>query len=458
MATMLAAAPMPRTRFPAGRLHGPPTTGTLAAMRHARRSQSQTTTPRCGPLATGAWVLYDLANTIYAATLTFLFTPFAKQQLGGLSGYGKTVFASMAAAAVLVPWLGALADQTARTGRYLTIATLVCITAIALWGLDLGPVALLASFFVANVSYNIALMYYNALLPSIAAPERAGRVSGLGVGVGYLGTILVLAAFVPLDVPERLRFPIAAAAFLALALPCFLFVRDHRRPQPSGGVAALRAAGSRTLAAVRELPRHRPLFWFLCGNFWLVDVLNTAVLYFADFTIEVFQSAARAGTVELLGQPFGADGDLRSFLMVMGLALNVLALLFGIVLGPLSDRSPLGVMRFSALALLLALAGGAAFGGASALGYLLTLVTLGAAGLAGIWTAGRKVIVLLAPPERVGEFFGLYGITIKLSVVGAVAYAEVADGYGARAAMLVQTIPLLLGAGCLAMVRLPTTR
>jgi MFS-type transporter involved in bile tolerance (Atg22 family) len=65
--------------------------------------------------------------------------------------------------------------------------------------------------------------------------------------------------------------------------------------------------------------------------------------------------------------------------------------------------------------------------------------------------------VLLAPPERIGQYFGLYGITTKLSVVGSLSYALVADWFGTRPAMLAQGVPLLLGLACLAKVRITHT-
>jgi UMF1 family MFS transporter len=115
-------------------------------------------------------------------------------------------------------------------------------------------------------------------------------------------------------------------------------------------------------------------------------------------------------------------------------------------------------MRSSGVALLVALGGGALFGGVSELGYALTLVAAGAYGLAGIWTAGRTVVVRLAPPERVGEYFGLYGITVKLSVVGGAVYGLVEYHAGAKPAMLAQGAQLLIGLLCLAMVRVPADR
>lgn len=138
-------------------------------------------------LRTAAWVLYDLANTIYIATVTFVFTPYAKQALGGLTGRGITNFVSMIAAAVLVAFFGALVDTTSRTRRYLTISTLVCVAALAGWHFDYGAAWLLACFFAANLTYNVALVFYNSLLTSVATTERAGRVSSLGVGVDQIG-------------------------------------------------------------------------------------------------------------------------------------------------------------------------------------------------------------------------------------------------------------------------------
>jgi UMF1 family MFS transporter len=400
-------------------------------------------------------VLYDLANTVYAATLTFVFTPFARERLGGLGGYGVVSFASMVLAALLVPFLGALIDQNVRTHRYLAAATVACVTAIAGFGLELGSGWLLACFFVANLTYNLALLFYNTLLPSVAAPGDEGRIGGIGVGIGYFGTIAVLLVLLPLPLTQAQRFPAAALLFLLAALPCLALVRDRRPGHPGTTRTALRSAARDLLATLRQLPQRPALAWFLLGNFCLVDVLNTAVLYFADFTTQVFAASAARGDLPLFGWQLGGDPELRTLLQVMGVSLNLLALVAGLAVGRWTDRAPLAVMRSGGVALGFALLGGAWFGGRSPLGYLLTLVALGAYGLSAIWTAGRKVIVLLAPPAQLGAYFGLYGITLKLSVLGSVGYGLISDRHGAVPAMLVQGVPLLLGLGCLAMVRLP---
>lgn len=423
-------------------MSGPPSPRSAAAARAAK-------------LRAAAWVLYDLANTVYAATLTYLLTPYAKGVLGDLRAFGLVSFASMVLAGLLVPVLGAFADQTARAGRYLTFATLACIAAIAGFGLPLGGSWLLACFFVANVAYNLGLLFYNILLPAVAAPGREGRLSGLGTGLGYIGTLVVLGTLMPLSVDEPTRFQLAAVLFLVTAAPCLLLVHDPRAPRPGRSGEAVQQALAELGATLRALPGNRPLLWFLLGNFCLVDVLNTAILYFADFTRTVFAEAAANGTLQWCGQTLHGDAGLRTLLMQMGAVLNTLALLAGIAQGPWADRAPLAVLRASAVALAVALAGGAWFGGTSPLGYAATLLVCGAFGLAGVQTAGRKMIVLLAPPDRVGSCFGLYGITVKLSVVGSAVYGFVEHQAGAKPAMLAQGVQLLIALLCLAMVRMP---
>ncbi|MBL8748352.1 MAG: MFS transporter [Planctomycetes bacterium] len=414
-------------------------------------------------LRTASWVVYDLANTVYAAVVTYVFAPHVTAVLGDRSApVGVVQSASMILAAVLVPALGALADQTARARSYLAISTLLCIGALASLGLAPagaeGAPVLLTGFFVANVTYNLGLLFYNMLLPSVAHDAEAGQVSGLGVGTGYVGTIVVLVALVLPGYSPSATFLAAAALFLVTAAPCMVLVRDVRRPARGSNAGAVRAAARELGATLRDLPRHPPLLWFLLGNFCLVDVLNTAVLFFASFTKALFANALGSGTLTFAGKTFAGDAGATDLVVIVGLALNGLALPFGIAAGRWTDRAPLTVMKAAAIALLVALGGGAAYGGTSLPGYIATLAVFGSFGLAAVWTAGRKVVLALAPRERLGQYFGLYGITLKVSVVGGAIYGVVADACGHRAAMVVQAVPLLIGLACLAMVRLPTTR
>jgi len=406
-------------------------------------------------------VLYDLANTIYAASLTYIFAPFYRETFGHRTPLGVTQTLSMILAGLAVPVLGAIADRTGRARLYLSWSTVLCIAAFAGMGLVRAEAGLLGALFVANVAYQTALVFYNALLPSAAGPNT-GLISGLGVALGYFGNIVTLMLFIPLGrwMGTQGSLLAFAALFLAFALPCMLWVPDLRegRQHRLAPWALARDAWSGLARTLRELPSQRPILYFLLGNFLLVDTLNTAILYFADVTGQFFTGPFRAGQLTLFGRAFQPNPDgtgLGEFIKVVGLILTTSAVLFGVLIGSWANRGTgLRPLRFSGWCLVVALIGGAVFGGRHAEAYVLTMAVVGAIGLAGIWTAGRKVLLVLAPPEKVGEYFGLYGITTKLSVIGSTVFGVVSDLFGLRTAIGSQAGFLIGGLICLYLVRI----
>ena len=414
-----------------------------------------------GRLRASAWVLYDLANTVYAAAVTYLFTPYFTDRFGDArTAIGLTTTASMLLAGLGSPLLGAVVDRTGGTRGYLAIATLLNVAVMLAWGFGGSAAALLAGLFVANIAYQSALTFYNALLPSVAAPGREGWLSGIGTGVGYFGNVVVLLSLIL--VPPA-SFAAAApylafggAAFLLFALPCLWLVRDTRTVAGGPLGPAVRDSWHGLGRTLRELPKHRALLFFLLGNFCLVDVLNTAIQFFGDYVKEVYREPFARGELQWFGIAYGPQaGSMVAFLGALGLVFSALAFGFGIVLGAFTDRHALRVLQGSGACLGLGLCGGAWFGGGDTTGFTITLLGGGAIGMAGIWTAGRKLLLDLAPPARIGEFFGLYGITVKVSVLGSAAYGLMADSFGCKPALLAQGVPLLLGLLFLAMVRMP---
>jgi UMF1 family MFS transporter len=426
--------------------------------------------PRTLVVPSAAWVLYDTANTVYAATLTFLFFPYLGDLFGTRSVQGIVNSASMIAAGLCVPLFASMADHTGRARLYLIVTTLFCIGGMACFGASGSLAVLMAAFFVANLGYNAALTFYNSLLPSVAADRHQGLVSGAGVGLGYIGTIIIVVLLgLPQTIGYTMTYLVAAGLFLGLAMPAFLLVRERRvQGREPFSLPLVRRQFASVLATIRGLPRDKPVMFFLLGNFFCVDVLNTAIAFFGDFTKNTFfvrqgdTWVPRGGELLLLGLKLETPGALLTW---AGLSLNVLALLFGLVLGFLSDRvGSLRVLRASALFLAVGLVAAAIGGGSNVLLYFAGICGFGGLGLAGIWTAGRKLLIELSPREKVGEYFGLYGITTKLSVIGSAAFGITKDLVtgvtgqdltGWKAALVLQAVPLMLGLALLSRVRRP---
>ena len=170
-----------------------------------------------------AWSLYDFANTAFSALfITFFFPILIKTHLGGNEfQIGLVMSLSFLVAALQVPFLGAWADATGRKLPIIFVATTANVVLTAITPYAQLRWALIFGFF-ANVFYLISLSIYNAQLVDIAGERERGRVSGLGVAIGYLGTIASLAVAYPLLNDIKSVF-LAIAIFFLFFLCHFLF-------------------------------------------------------------------------------------------------------------------------------------------------------------------------------------------------------------------------------------------
>jgi MFS transporter, UMF1 family len=137
----------------------------------------------------------------------------------------------------------------------LTATTIAAVVATALLT-SVPPTATLVVLGVALVAVSTGSVVYDAMLPDVSLPSRRGRVSGIGVGAGYLGSFVGLAIGVlTLDV-LGLGYPATfialAAGFLLFAIPTFLLVREPERPRRPGRPPALRSVAGGLVAAWRR--------------------------------------------------------------------------------------------------------------------------------------------------------------------------------------------------------------
>jgi UMF1 family MFS transporter len=360
-----------------------------------------------------SWALYDFANTIFSfAIVSFAMGPWATRFLGEAQGtFAFTLAGSVAVAlnAAVSPVLGAMSDRTGGRKGYLLVFTLACVVPTAVIGfVDIGLGLLL--FAIANFAYQAALIYYDALLPDVARPESRGRLSGIGVGLGYLGSIVAALLYgLTTDADGRttaLSFVLVASLFAVFAIPLFAIVRE-RRPLPGDRFRVADALRSwtqirSTIAHARERPG---LLRFVVARFFYSDPINTAIAVMSLFAINAVGYS---------------EGEARGVLIV----LIVVAVLASFAWGWLADR--IGPKR----TLMIVLASWVA--GLLLIGLVLertTFLVAGAilgSGLGGVAVTDRLLLIRLAPPERVGEMFGLFGLVGKLSaVVGPLMYGGI---------------------------------
>ncbi|MDX1383468.1 MAG: MFS transporter, partial [Thermoanaerobaculia bacterium] len=158
-----------------------------------------------------SWACYDFANSPFTTlVVTFVYATYFTQAMVeseevGTVLWSRGVTVTGLVVALLSPILGAVADRGGFRKLFLLLSTLVCVAGTAgLYWIEPGrAIAALAVFVVANVAFEMGMVFYNAFLPDLAPPDRVGRVSGFGWGMGYAGGLLALvAALVTLVQPE----------------------------------------------------------------------------------------------------------------------------------------------------------------------------------------------------------------------------------------------------------------
>ena len=359
-----------------------------------------------------AWSLYDFANTIFSFAVVSSAIGLwliADDRFGDRDGnfiLSVAIVVSVGLNALVSPILGALSDRGGRRLPYLLFFTLLCIVPTAFIGWS-APVVGVILFVIANFAYQAALIYYDATLKTVSRPETRGRLSGIGVAVGYGGTIFAGLFMLALGVSVDNRFFVAALLYALFAIPLFVFVRESG---PIGRVGMSDVFGSlaqcvTTVRHAREVPG---LLRFLVGRFFYSDAVHPIIVVMTIVTTQAKgMTDAQALMVLLLltvvaivasfGWGWLVDrwGPRRTLMVVLG------SWAVGLVMGAvsLSVDGPVGLGMF-----------------------LLAGAILGS-GLGGVQVADRVLMVRLSPPERVGEFFGLYGLVGKGSqVIGQMLY------------------------------------
>ena len=342
------------------------------------------------------WILYDFANTIFSFVIvTRYFNDWIIEEQGQPDIYVGFMVASVSIALIVaLPLIGALADRLGRHKPILIAFTLLSVLATGLLGVIESVLLALVVGAIATFAFNTADSQYHPLLSVIAPEPRRGRVSGIGVAVGLVGglmALVVLGVIVDDGHAQRAFLP-AAAMFLVFALPCFLLVREGRRPAPDPDAPPSRPF-AQLVATVRRA-RGAPHGRLLLARFFYVDAIATVLAYLTVY-------ARRTGDF---------DGDSIDMVLAISAIAGIAGALGG---GMLAERiGPRRVVLGTLVIAIAALLAEAITGSGELLwvvGPLLGIV------LGSLSAVDRVFLLRLVPPERRGEDFALYALVGKLS-------------------------------------------
>jgi UMF1 family MFS transporter len=346
--------------------------------------------------------------------------------------------------AIIGPLLGSIADATGRKKFFLALFTGACVASTAgLFFTGEGTLALAVILvIIANMGFEGGTIFYDALLPEIASEEYYARVSAYGFAMGYIGSLVVLGAIMPILAGEpsqlevRSTFLIAAGFFGLFSLPLFRMVPESRTADVQKSISI--AEGYRRLfQTVTHLRQYRSIIRFLLAYFVYNDSILTVIFFSSLFASTVLKMS----TTELI-----------IFFMVVQISGLIGSLLFG----QITNR--IGARRVIIITLLIWIGVVVWAYTVETSAQFFMVGTLAGIGLGSSQSTSRAMMALLTPYEKKTEFFGFYdGFFGKASaIIGPLVFGEVADAYGLRPAMLVLGIMFL--AGIALMLRVPDVR
>jgi UMF1 family MFS transporter len=391
----------------------------------------------------GAWALFDFANSVYPAVIVsvvfqvyYIDTVVGNADSVGDWWWGRAVSLSALIVAVSSPVLGAIADRACRRKRFLALYVGMCVTGVALFT-SLGPGLVMRGFVLfvlANVGFEGSLVFYNAYLPDIAPPGRQGWVSGLGFGVGYVGSAVGLLLAIPLiSTSIDLVWLMVAVFFVVFSIPSFLFLPGDGAGDMSVSRAAVWGLTS-FKEIVGEVLRQKNLRRFLMAFFFYIDGVLTAIY---------MSSTVAAST-------FGYTDTERVYLYI---ALQIAALIGAFALARPTDRlGPRKVLN-GVLVVWTMVAVSLYFIPDSKL-WFAGLAMIAGFALGSVQAASRAFMAALIPEGREAEMFGFYALCGKSSsVIGPFLFGYIAMETGGDQRLAVMAVSILFVLGLVLLQR-----
>lgn len=413
-----------------------------------------------------AWAMYDWAvssvqTTIMVAVFPVYFANIAKSDLPESRATQAIATANTIVAivlAVLSPVLGAVSDYVAAKKRMLAASMVVGAAAVAgMFFVQQGDYRLaLVLFVISLIGATASTVFYDALLPHIAAEHEIDRVSSAGYAVGYIGGGLLLAlnlawilkpawfglpsgpslSSAERTLPTRLALLSVAVWWVVFSIPLFRRVPEPprtREPDELEGGNALITPFVRVSETFRALRGYKQAFLmllaFMIYNDGIQTIQKMAATYGKELGIADTVLIASILIVQFVGFPF--------------------AFLFGAIADRIGTKATIfiGLVVYAGISVL-------GFYMRTA-GHFMLLAAMVATVQGGTQALSRSLFASLIPSHKSGEFFGFYSVFEKFaSIFGPLLFwITIATTGNSRNAILSVILFFAVGALVLSRVR-----
>jgi MFS transporter, UMF1 family len=410
------------------------------------------------------WAMFDFANSSYTTVIvTVVYSVvFPKLIVGDGPDYRQgnllwSVALSISYALVVLtaPVLGAVMDHAGHRKRWLAgswILTVIGTAALYFASPEHVWLAMLL-LILSNYGFAVGESFAASFLPELGPPDALGKISGAAWGLGYFGGLVSTAAVLFGLGPQtaenfdnmRLIGPVTAAFFFFGALPTFILLTERAKPRPlPPGETWFTLGFTQLRSSLRALGSLRDLMVFFVSFFFAMAGLSIVISFAFIYGDQVIKWSSMSQTLMFVITQLTAAGG---------------ALAFGYIQARIGDMKTYGltllIWTFTVGLIGFAVPIATAIGLAPERFFLIVGCFAGAC-LGATQSAARTIVALMSPPDRVGEFFGVWGLFGKLaSIFGLLSLGFLQSSLGLENAILVCGAFFLIAFFVARMVRVP---
>ena len=355
-----------------------------------------------------SWILYDVGNSAFVLLVTTLI-PIYFNALAGSAGISDTDYLaywgyagaiSTLLVAIIGPVFGTLADRKNFKKPIFTVSLLLGAVTCAMMGFAWTWLAFLVVFVLSKVCYSSSLVFYDAMLPETTTEERMDSVSSQGYAWGYIGSCIpFIACLVIVLMHDKLgmsqstamsvAFILTAAWWVLMSVPLLKTYKQDKYVEASGN--PFTQTFSRLWETFKNIRQEKHIFLFLLAFFFFIDGVYT-----------IIDMAVAYGTTVGL--------DTTGLLLAL-LLTQFVAFPCSIIFGRLSAKFDSGTLIKVCIVAYTCVVIFAIFLTQQWQFWVLAVFVGMFQG--GVQALSRSYFGKIIPPEKSGEYFGLYDICGK---------------------------------------------
>lgn len=352
-----------------------------------------------------AWISYDLGNSAFATTVVAAFFPIFYNQFWAsnidsvLSAeyLSWTLVISNVALLFTAPLIGAVTDISKTTKKLFISMVLISIICVGLlFFVEAGSwIYALVFFGIANYFFSASNVLYDKILVQITSPDLFSKISGYGYAWGYFGggLLFLINALMSLN-PELFGLSSQADAirwsFITVSIWWSIFLLPLSITYKEKEIQSSKKVLSRSLgnifSTLKSISEYKNVFIFLIAFFLFIDGVHTVMALATTFALNL-----------------GLDTSsiIIALILVQFIAFPS-TLMWSYIAEKRGDKLVINISIVIYIAIILfsfSLSNSTEF-------YILASLVGFVQG--GIQGSSRSLFAKLIPPEKAGEFFGIF--------------------------------------------------